>query len=99
MFPHNWMHTQGAEPFVLEIKCRRLVLEFKDSGAEDFGKAMVTVDGEKSRVLDPREAGWTHCHTAVLFNRQERATHKVEIRMFPGEEDKSFTILGFGYVR
>ena len=99
MFPHNWMHTQGAEPFVLEIKCRKLVLEFKDSGAEGFGKAMVTVDGEKSRILDPREAGWTHCHTAVLFNRQERAAHRVEIRMFPGEENKFFTILGFGYVK
>lgn len=99
MFPNNWMKEAGEEPFVLEIRCRKLVLEFKDSGAENVGKALVTIDGEKARVFDPREAGWTHCHTAVLFNRQECATHKVEITMCPEDRDKIFTILGFGYVK
>lgn len=99
MFPNNWMHRQGNAPFVLELTCRKLVLEFKDSGDDSFGKAMVTIDGEKTRILDPREAGWTHCHTTVLFNRQERMTHKIEISMCPGDEDKCFTVLGFGYVK
>lgn len=99
MFPHNWMKTAGKQPFVLEITCRKLVLEFKDSGDDRFGKAMVTIDGEKQRILDPREAGWTHCHTTVLFNRQENTRHRIEITMAPGEEDKVFTILGFGVVK
>ena len=98
MFPHNWMKAAGDAPFVLELTCRRLVLEFKDSGSPDFGKAIVTIDGEKHRILDPTEAGWTHCHTTVLFNRQESAPHRVEIRMAPEDKDKTFTILGFGYV-
>ncbi len=98
MFPNNWRKAEGDEPFVLEIQCRKLVLEFKDSGSEDFGKAVVTIDGEKSRILDPREAGWTHCHTTVLFNRQECAAHRIEIKMCPEDAAKTFTILGFGYV-
>ena len=98
MFPHNWMKAAGDAPFVLELTCRKLVLEFKDSGSPDFGKAIVTIDGEKHRILDPTEAGWTHCHTTVLFNRQESAPHRVEIRMAPEDKDKVFTILGFGYV-
>ena len=99
MFPYNWKKGKGNDPFVAEITCRKLVLEFKDSGDPAFGKALVTIDGEKSRVLDPLEAGWTHCHTALLFNRQEAAPHRVEIAMAPGEEGKTFTILGFGVVR
>lgn len=99
MFPYNWKKGKGNAPFVAQITCRKLVLEFKDSGDPAFGKALVTIDGEKSRVLDPLEAGWTHCHTALLFNRQEAAPHRVEIAMAPGEEGKTFTILGFGVVR
>lgn len=99
MFPYNWKKEPGEAPFVLEIRCRKLVLEFKDSGDAGTGKALVTIDGEKTRILDPREAGWTHCHTAVLFNRQECADHRVEIAMCPEDRDKTFTILGFGYVQ
>ena len=99
MFPYNWKKGKGNDPFVAQITCRKLVLEFKDSGDPAFGKALVTIDGEKSRALDPLEAGWTHCHTALLFNRQEAAPHRVEIAMAPGEEGKTFTILGFGVVR
>ena len=99
MFPYNWSKGAGQEPFVLELTCRRLVLEFKDSGDAGFGSALVTIDGEKQRILDPTEAGWVHCHTTVLFNRQESARHRVEITMAPGSEGKKFTILGFGVVR
>lgn len=99
MFPYNWKKGPGGEPFVLELSCRRLVLEFKDSGSQGFGKALVTIDGEKHRILDPTEAGWTHCHTTVLFNKQETANHRIEITMAPGDEEKTFTILGFGVVK
>ena len=65
----------------------------------DAGTGLVTIDGEKHRILDPTEAGWTHCHTTVLFNKQETAKHRIEITMAPGDEGKTFTILGFGVVR
>ena len=99
MFPYNWSKADGSQPFVLELTCRKLVLEFKDSGDLSFGCALVTIDGEKQRLFDPTEAGWVHCHTAVLFNKQSSAHHRVEITMAPGSEEKKFTILGFGVVR
>ena len=72
---------------------------FKDSGNLIFGKAQVKVDGETAKSCDPLEAGWTHCHATVLFDEETARHHRVEISMAPGEEDKTFTILGFGYVR
>ncbi|MCC8182943.1 MAG: SGNH/GDSL hydrolase family protein [Clostridiales bacterium] len=98
-FPYNWKKGPGDEPFVLELTCSKLVLEFKDSGDTAFGKARVRIDGLLSRIIDPREAGWTHCHTTVLIHRRESTLHRVEIEMDPEDRDKVFTILGFGYVR
>ncbi|MCD7929120.1 MAG: SGNH/GDSL hydrolase family protein, partial [Clostridiales bacterium] len=134
-FPYNWQKTEGNTPFVLEITCSALLLEYKDSADPRFGKAEVWVDGALCRVLDPREAGWTHCHTTILFHESTPRRHRVEIRMagqdrqagsaaqgeaklrkccptaevpLDGGEaqlrkcrltaDKTFTILGFGYV-
>lgn len=97
-FPYNWQKGPGQEPFVLELDCRSLHLIFKDSGRQDFGRALVRVDGGPERLLDPREAGWTHCHATLLFNDGASRRHRVEIRMDAGSQDKLFTILGFGYV-
>lgn len=97
-FPYNWQKGPGSAPFVLDITCRSLHLIFKDSGDPRFGKARVRVDGVWERVLDPREAGWTHCHATLLFREEHSAAHRVEIAMEPGDEEKLFTILGFGYV-
>lgn len=97
-FPYNWKKGAGEEPFVLELTCSKLALEFKDSASLEFGKAEIWVDGALARVLDPREAGWTHCNTAILFNEAEARPHRIEIRMVEADRDKTFTILGFGYV-
>lgn len=97
-FPYNWQKGPGSAPFVLDITCRSLHLIFKDSGDPRFGKARVRVDGVWERVLDPREAGWTHCHATLLFREECSAAHRVEIAMEPEDEGKLFTILGFGYV-
>lgn len=98
-FPFNWQKAEGgSEPFVLELTCSKLQMVFKDSGSPAFGKAVVTVDGKELGVYDPRPAGWTHCHATVLFNNESSARHRVEIRMATDSEDKTFTILGFGYV-
>lgn len=97
-FPYNWQKGPGEEPFVLELDCRSLHLIFKDSGSPDFGRAHVLIDGSGERLLDPREAGWTHCHATLLFNDGETRHHRVEVRMAEGDEGKTFTILGFGYV-
>ena len=56
------------------------------------------VDGEKVLLANPRINGWTHCNPVICFRGKEKKTYHVEVRMQPGDEDKDFTILGFGYV-
>lgn len=97
-FPFNWKHSSGSRPFGMDIVCSALVIVAKDSGSPEAGCAEVFVDGEKVRVIDPKEAGWTHCNALILFRGQEKRQRHVEIRMCRGDEEKQFTILGFGYV-
>lgn len=101
-FPHNWMYdgkrVKQSGDFTLEIACRALLLVFKDSGDMEVGRAEVFVDGEKKLTADPHVNGWVHCNPVILVQDNEVKRHKVSIRMEAGEEDKKFTILGFGYV-
>lgn len=101
-FPHNWMYDgkqvkQGGD-FALEITCRALLLVFKDSGELDAGRADVFVDGVKKLTADPHSNGWIHCNPVILIQEKEAGWHRISIRMAEGEEEKTFTILGFGYV-
>ncbi|MDR9855156.1 SGNH/GDSL hydrolase family protein [Paenibacillus sp. VCA1] len=100
LFPHNWMHTaeSGNLGFKMTIQSRRLILVFKDSGNHDFGTANIWVDGQLKRTADPHQVNWTHCNAVLLYDEEDVREHTVEIAMAEGNEDKRFTILGFGYV-
>ncbi len=101
-FPYNWMYNGKVDKkedyFELKIYCKALLLIYKDSGDMAVGKADVFVDGENILTADPHINGWTHCNPVILFNEKSAEEHIVRIRMSEGDEDKSFTILGFGYV-
>lgn len=103
-FPYNWHYSSGRkisgekDCFAMKITCQTLLLIFKDSGSSEFGSADVFVDGSLNMTADPKRVGWTHCSSAILFQGERTETHKIEIRMKEGDEDKKFTILGFGYV-
>ncbi|MCR5824691.1 MAG: SGNH/GDSL hydrolase family protein [Lachnospiraceae bacterium] len=98
-FPYNWMHVSDNKEFSLKINCSKLFIIFKDSSSPEFGKAEVMVDGKPVITMDPRVVGWTHCHAALLFNDAETADHTISVRMKEGDENKKFTILGFGAVK
>lgn len=97
-FPYNWKHTGGSRPFVMEAECSALLLINKDSASPRAGIAEVFVDGEKVRSINPRLNGWTHCNPLICFRGREKKRYHIEIAMQPGDEDKEFTILGFGLV-
>ena len=101
-FPYNWMRKESLEnagkPFSMDITCTALLLIYKDSGSCNVGRAQVTVDGKKVLEADPHVNGWTHCNPVICFRNADRKQYHVEISMVPGDEDKEFTILGFGYV-
>lgn len=87
--------TKDAE-FVMTITCKNIVLVSKDSGSPRFGKADVYVDDKLVLTPDPLVNGWNHCNPQIILNEEESGEHKVRIVMHPGEEEKYFTILGFG---
>lgn len=103
-FPHNWMYqgipgkSGGAAPFVMDIVCTSLLLVFKDSADIHVGCTEVWADGEKVLIANPHINGWTHCNAVICFREKELKSHHVEVRMAKGQEEKRFTILGFGYV-
>ena len=97
-FPDNWLHTGGDRPFCMDIVCSALLIVAKDSASPMAGCIEAFVDGEKVREINPRDVGWTHCNALILLRGAERKQHHVEIRMRQGDEQKQFTILGFGYV-
>ncbi len=98
-FPFNWMHTSssGKESFKMIIRSSSLILVYKDSGNSEFGKADIFVDGKCVKTADPHINNWTHCNPVILYQEEVCERHLVEIKMAPCNEDKSFTILGFGY--
>ena len=98
-FPNNWKHCRGNNPFTMDICCSSLVMVNKDSASPSFGKADVFVDGEKVLTVDPSKNGWTHCNPLICFMDRESREYHVEVKMAEGDEDKEFTILGFGVVR
>ncbi|MGP3785325.1 MULTISPECIES: SGNH/GDSL hydrolase family protein [unclassified Paenibacillus] len=101
-FPNNWMYTREsgsqAGSFKMILRSKRLILIFKDSASDEFGTANICVDGELVHKADPHQINWTHCHVLLLFDEKQSSEHIIEIGMAEGHEDKSFTILGFGYV-
>ncbi len=101
MFTDNWMYDGTkpfTEPFVCNIRCKLLLIVFKDVGGVEFGKAVVKVDGKETMVYDPHEVGWTHSNAVVVIREDIVSDHVVEIFMAQGEEQKKFTILALGYV-
>lgn len=97
-FPDNWCHRAGNSPFVMDIDCATLVLIFKDSASVHTGCAEVYADGELVLKADPHINGWTHCNALICFEGKEYKKHHIEVKMAEGDEDKDFTILGFGYL-
>lgn len=103
-FPYNWFYegnqnmTQENGSFEMKITCRSLLLIYKDSGATDFGAADVYLEDKLVLTADPRKNGWVHCNAVILCQSEESKEHKVRVQMASGDENKKFTILGWGVV-
>lgn len=95
---NGWAKESGTKDasFTMDIKCKNLVLISKDSGNPQFGKADIYVDEKLVLTADPLVIGWDHCNPQVILDEAEAGRHQVKIVMHPGDEEKRFTILGFG---
>lgn len=99
-FPDNWMHTAGSvrDAFRVELKCKNIIVNYKTSSSNDFGKVEVYVDGNKVTELDGYAQGaWNNSIQALVLDENESGYHVLEICMAVGYEGKNFTVLAVGY--
>lgn len=95
-FPNNWMHVSGSKSFKMTVDCRMLLIVTKDDASSEAGQADIFVDDKFVKTVNPRDIGWVHCNSQVAYRGTEKATHTIEVKMHEGDENKKFTILGFG---
>lgn len=101
-FPNNWKHAgaAGEESFRMTLTCKNLMLDYKTANNTEFGEAEVFIDGELKMTLNGYSSGgWNNSNVVLLIDEKEASEHTVEIHMKEGQEDKSFTILCFGYTK
>ena len=51
------------------------------------------------KTINPLDNGWNHCNAQIIIDEEKSAEHEVIIRMAEGNEEKKFTILGFGVTK
>ena len=99
IFTENWAkNAKDNQPFEMEIECRRLLIITKDSADVKDGCADIFVDRKLVKTVNPRDIGWTHCNPQIIIRDDEPAVHHITVQMHEGDEEKQFTILGFGVV-
>lgn len=99
-FPNNWMHsaTSGNTGITATVNCKNLLIVYKLSSDKQTGTADLYVDGEKVTSLSGYDtSGWNNATTQLVFQEETAAEHKIEIKMAPGSENKTFTVLALGY--
>ena len=101
-FPQNWSRSGdgGNTPFTMTLNCKSLIMVYKNANNNSFGKAEVFVDGKShGTYAGHEEGGWNNCMVVMIIDEPTSSQHTVEIKPAAGEEDKSFTILAFGYAQ
>lgn len=95
----NFHHTgrDGNAPLTFTADFRNLMIAYRTLTDERYGSAQVYIDGELAATLHANTGSWGQSVVDLVFDEQTAASHTVEIRMAPGEEDKLFTITCMGY--
>lgn len=101
-FKKGWRRRGGADnsPMVMELGFSKMTIAYKQVSSAATGAVDVYIDGEKVKTLHGySENGWGNVATEIVYSTKEDTTHKVELKMAAGDEEKAFTLLGIGYVR
>lgn len=99
-FPDNWMYTGDGSNKALriELTCSKILLNYKTSWSQEFGTAVVYVDGkEVTRLNGYSSGGWNNSNVVLVLDETKSEEHVLEIKMAEGEENKKFTLLTLGY--
>lgn len=99
-FPKNWKHDAkaGNDSLLFTLTCKNFLLNYKTSSNGEFGKAEVYVDGTLVRTLEGKTSGgWNNSNVILVLDTDTAAEHVIEVKMAPGSEEKTFTVLAAGF--
>ena len=99
-FPNNWMHKKdsGSDSLKVKVKCKTLMLMYKQSNSTAFGSADLYIDGVKKATLNCYDkSGWNNGKVYLALTEENAADHEIELKMSEGSEAKNFTMLAMGY--
>ena len=99
-FPNNWMHKKdsGSDSLKVKVKCKTLMLMYKQSNSTAFGSADLYIDGVKKATLNCYDkSGWNNGKVYLALTEENAADHEIELKMAEGSEAKNFTMLAMGY--
>lgn len=97
-----WVHdaNAGNNPLALSINCSKIIIAYQQKNSTTYGNADVYVDGTKvSTITGFSASAWNNCAATIAYKSDIALNHKVEIKMADGDEKKTITILGIGYVK
>ncbi len=102
-YSRGWQHKKSTDESALTFKLTfsKLILSYKQVNQETAGNAEVYIDGRLITTLHGYKSdAWGNIETDIVWNNYESSEHTVEIRMAqePSAWDKSFILLGIGYV-
>lgn len=97
----DWENTSECHPapFVLDTEFHTLFIGYSVNTTEDYGKAVLSIDGNPVRCLDAyRVHEWDHPEYEILYLPAEIKNHHLTLEMKEGETDKRFHLLCLGYI-
>ena len=94
---HHAAHDPD-EPLRLTGVFKKLLIAWKASPDESFGKARVILDGKTKSFLKGSKDKYNQSEVILVLDEKEAAEHTLEIRMMEGSKDKCFTITCIGIV-
>ena len=97
----GWKRNKKSEnkPMVLEIECSKLTIAYQQFASPDNGAVDVYVDGKLYTTLyGYQQTAWGNVATELLVLSGTSSKHSIELKMADGDENRTFTLLGIGYV-
>ena len=96
----NFYHaaSDSSEPLRMTGVFRKLLIAWKASPEDSFGKARIILDGKTKSFLKGSKDSWGQSEVILVLDDQEASEHTLEIYMMGSSRDKCFTITCIGVV-
>ncbi|MBR1385063.1 MAG: SGNH/GDSL hydrolase family protein [Ruminococcus sp.] len=101
-FNNGWRHLKtGGEPIKFSLKGKNVFMIYKEVGGGSYATVEVIArpsegDEDETLVNAVKANGWGGPQVAQIATSDTEQEYEITIAPIPGDEEKSFQILGFG---